>query len=89
MNQIQAAPINDFSAAKMPEDIIHLQELTICAGRLDDIVEPDGEDFALAMIEDLTAEVPRTLAQTMWPLVGKRIWLAMVNGQIRAEVMSA
>jgi hypothetical protein len=88
MNSVSAS-ISSLSAAKPPKDIIHLQELTICAGRLDDIVEPDGENFALAMIEDLTAEVPRTLAQTMWPLVGKRIWLAMVEGQLRAEVMSA
>ena len=89
MNSVSAS-ISSLSAAKPPEDIIHLQELTICAGRLDDSVEPDGEDFALALIEDLMVEVPSSFAQsTMWELVGRRIWLAMVNGQIRSEVMSA
>jgi hypothetical protein len=85
-----SASINDFSANKPSDDIIHLQELTICAGELDDLIEPDGENFALALIEDLTVEVPIDFAQsTMWPMVGKRIWLAVVKGQIRAEVMSA
>jgi hypothetical protein len=91
MNQILAAPINVLSAAKLPvpaSDIVHLQELGICAGRLDDIIECDGEDFALAMIEDLTVEVPLSFAGSMWPMVGKRIWLALAKGRFRAGVMS-
>lgn len=69
-------------------DIIRLKELDICAGRLDDIVEPDQEDFALAMIEDLIVEVPIDFARVLWEMIGERIFLAKVDGQIRAGVQT-
>ena len=76
---INPSPIND--------SIIRLKELDICAGRLDDITQ-EGEDFALAMIESMAVEVPIAHAPALQEMVGKRIWLALVKGQIRAGVMS-
>lgn len=72
----------------MDSDVIRLRELDICAGRLDDIIEPDGEDFALAMIQDLTVEVPRSFAASLWEMVGKRVFVAKLDGQIRAGLMT-
>jgi hypothetical protein len=63
---------------------IRLRELAIVGGKLCDLVEPDDEDIALAKIEDLLVEVPRSLVGPMWEPIGKRIWLAKVGGKIRA-----
>ncbi|KUG17234.1 hypothetical protein ASZ90_013054 [hydrocarbon metagenome] len=68
------------------EDIIRLQESGIVAGRLNAIIGP-----GLVQIEDLRIEVP----PDMWvstgdprALLGKRVWLAVVNGQHRLAEMT-
>jgi hypothetical protein len=43
-------------------------------GKVRDIIEPDGEDFALAMIE-----IPRNEAVRLWKMVGKEVVIAWVN----------
>mgnify|MGYP006962797472 CR=1 FL=1 len=68
------------------EDIIRLQEPGIVAGRLDDLIGP-----GLIQIEGIRIEVP----PDMWvstgdprSLFGKRVWLAVVNGQHRLAEMT-
>ena len=67
------------------EDIIRLREPDIVAGRLDDIGP------GLVRIEGHRIEVP----PDMWvstgdprALLGKRVWLAVVNGQHRLAEMT-
>ena len=89
MNSDPIAMVNNSSDVAAPvSNVIHLKELDICAGQLNDIIEPDGEDVALAMIESMAVEVPLDFAQFAGGVVGKRIWLAMIMGQIRAGVQT-
>jgi hypothetical protein len=81
---LSASLSENINPSPRDSDVIRLQELGICAGRLDDLIEPDQEDVALAMIGDMTVEVPIAHAPVMRPMVGKKIWLALVKGQIRA-----
>lgn len=68
------------------EDIIRLREFDIVAGRLNDIIGP-----GLVQIEDFRIEVPPDMwVSTGDPqlLLGKRVWLAVVNGQHRLAEMT-
>jgi len=68
------------------EDIIRLHEPDIVAGRLDDMIGP-----GLIQIEGLRIEVPPDMwVSTGDPrlLLGKRVWLAVVNGQHRLAEMT-
>jgi hypothetical protein len=74
------APTNIFP------NITRLQEPGIVAGRLDDLIGP-----GLIQIEGIRIEVP----PDMWvstgdprALLGKRVWLAVVNGQHRLAEMT-
>lgn len=69
-------------------DTIILNEGDIVRGMLTDIIEPDGEDIVLPEVAGELYEVPKSLAATLWPLVGRRIWMANVGGQIQAAEVS-
>ena len=43
-------------------------------GKVKDIIEPDGEETAVVMIE-----IPRKKAAEMWKMVGKDVVIAWVN----------
>lgn len=65
---------------------IRLPERDTFRGFLHDIIEPDGEDIALALIEDAMIEVPRCLAPELWELVGQKVIIGHFDGQFRAGV---
>lgn len=69
-------------------DVIRLKELDICAGRLDNITSFVDQDIAVAAIEDLAVEIPIDFVDTMYPMVGKRIFLAKIDNCYRFGVCS-
>jgi hypothetical protein len=85
MNSCGAVPISTFS--DMP---VILADCDIVAGQLTDIIDPDGLDISLASIGLGLYEVPRPLVRSLRHIVGKRIYLASIGGQLRfAEVRSS
>jgi hypothetical protein len=67
---------------------ICLRELDIVAGKLNKITDSEDEDFSLATIENILLEVSRALSGQLFEMIGTRIWLAMVKGQIRVGEIS-
>jgi hypothetical protein len=72
-------------AAAMTSEPIRLPKNDIFVGSLQNIIEPDGEDFILAMVEGELLELSRALADKLRSLMGKRVIVGNVAGQIRAE----
>jgi hypothetical protein len=75
-------------SAEAKDDIIHLQEIDIAAGILTDIIEPDGQPIILACIDDMLVEAPKAMSRKLWPFIGRRICLAVVDGKFRAGALT-
>lgn len=86
------SPQSDISISILPpeseNDTTILNEGNIVRGILTDIIEPDGEAIILLVVAGELYEVPRSLAATLWPQVGRRIWLANLAGAIQAAEVS-
>jgi hypothetical protein len=55
------------------DEVIRLPVGDRFIGLLHDVVEPDGEDFVLALIEESMVRVPKGLADELWTLVGQKV----------------
>lgn len=67
----------------------HPLEGDIYRGKLSDIIEPDGQDIILADIAGDLVEVPKAQSSALKSMVGWRIWLACIGGEIRFAVVTA
>lgn len=85
MSASSSAPI---SFSDIPSLTRILSEGDILRGKLSDIIEPDGQDIILADIAGDLVEVPKAQSPALWSMVGWRIWLACIGGQIRSGVVS-
>jgi len=60
------------SFASPESEVIRLPTGDIFVGLLRNVLEPDGEDFVLALIEGSLVRVPKELADELWTHVGQR-----------------
>lgn len=70
-------------SASLPQEPIRLPEKDVIWGILHDIIEPDGEDFVLACLQERMVEVPKSLAPELWALVGQKVIIGHFDGKHR------